>query len=183
MKIDDKLHVMLDLETMGVAHNAAIVSIGAVRFSPLSGEIASRFKRNITLESCAEVGLKMDPGTIMWWMRQGDNARKNLEGGEPLSHVLSDFTKWMNDAVLGGVWGNGAEFDNVILTSAYTAFGLKAPWKYALNRCYRTVKALSGISLPDMQGVKHDALDDAEHQARCLSLIFRDYARQRELGI
>jgi exodeoxyribonuclease VIII len=120
-------------------------------------------------------GLKMDASTVMWWMKQSDQARAAFnEKGVSLSTALSDFMDWLDDKAL--VWGNGATFDNVILDNAYRATGLTKPWKYNADRCYRTLKALyPQVPAGERSGTYHNALDDAKHQAmhasRILNLI------------
>jgi len=66
------------------------------------------------------------------------------------------------------VWGNGAAFDNVILASAYRQANITQPWLFWNDRCYRTVKALSPAVTMQRNGTHHNALDDAESQARHL---------------
>ena len=45
-------HIMLDLETMSTASNAAIVAIGAVEFEPETGKLGREFYCNVSLASC-----------------------------------------------------------------------------------------------------------------------------------
>ena len=72
------------------------------------------------------------------------------------------------------LWGNGADFDNTILGSLYDAFGLRKPWSYSRNRCYRTMKNIGiGPRRPQArEGIYHNALDDAITQAIHLQDIF-----------
>ena len=72
------------------------------------------------------------------------------------------------------LWGNGADFDNTILGSLYDAFGLRKPWSYSRNRCYRTMKNIGiGPRKPQVrEGIYHNALDDAITQAIHLQDIF-----------
>lgn len=44
-------NIMLDLETMGNGSKAAIVSIGAVFFNPLTGETGSEFYQVVSINS------------------------------------------------------------------------------------------------------------------------------------
>ena len=74
-------HVMLDLETMGNGPRAAIVSIGAVFFDPLTGELGAEFEAAIDLRSSAKSG-EIDPDTVLWWLGQGEEARAGLIKGE-----------------------------------------------------------------------------------------------------
>jgi len=72
------------------------------------------------------------------------------------------------------VWGNGADFDNMMLASLYDACRLAVPWKYYSNRCYRTLKSFSRPSdMVTREGIHHNALDDAVHQAYVAVRIMR----------
>ena len=133
-------NIMLDLETMGSGSNSAIIAIGAVRFNET--EITDRFYEIVDLASSVNAGLFIDPDTVMWWMEQSEAARNQFKkAGETLHSSLTKFSNWIqNDAL---VWGNGASFDNVILSNAYKLTGIKQPWKFYNDRCYRTIKNLN----------------------------------------
>lgn len=165
------IHVMIDLETLGKRHNAAILSIGAVAFT--KDKAVSTLSVDIDPESCEAMGLTLDASTVMWWMKQSDEARKLLTHSfkKSLCEALNDFEEWFPEGVQG-VWGNGATFDNVILANAFDAIQVARPWPYFKDRCYRTVKNLHlDIIESTFEGVKHSALADAWHQARHLSKI------------
>ncbi len=159
-------NVMVDLETLGNNSNAVIVSIGAVYFS--SEGLGSEFYVAVDPESCVKAGLKMDTSTVIWWLGQSDQAREAITARPKasLTSALLDFNHWI--PAEAEVWGNGATFDNVILSNAYDATGLNKPWKYSADRCYRTLRALrpeiKGVSEPGE--VAHNALSDAKYQAR-----------------
>lgn len=169
--------VMLDLETMGNGNTAAIVAIGAFKFdlhnpqNPADIEDGQRFYANVSLKSAMGAGLKADPDTIMWWMGQDAAARASLTANPmSLEGALHAFSLFM----AGGnfLWGNGATFDNVILRSAFDALGMKTPWHYTKDMCYRTFKNMYGKAVPFVrQGVAHNALDDAITQALHLQKI------------
>lgn len=157
-------NVMVDLETLGNGSNAVIISIGAVAFDVDAG-LGDAFYMRVDPQTCEEAGLKMDVSTVMWWMQQSDAARSAFKGSGamPLEFVLGEFASWYpRDATL---WGNGATFDNVILSNAYLAVKGKRPWEFWNDRCYRTLKSLR----PDVKmvraGTHHNALDDAKDQA------------------
>lgn len=157
---------MIDLETMSTASNAAIVSIGAVHFDDTG--IFDEFYVNIDLESCMKKGMKVDGSTVMWWLKQSDDARKALRGDNvPIIDALRSFRDWLPKGNLQ-VWGNGASFDNVILGNAYKAHNGTVPWPYYGDRCFRTFKcSFKGIEVPNV-GEHHNALDDAKWQANYL---------------
>jgi hypothetical protein len=169
---------MVDLETLGTRAGCKIISIGAVEFCPVAGVSATRqFSSRInryTQPPC----LWEDPDTVAWWGRQSAEARARLFGTDgPVPHmhdVLREFAEWLGRDVL--VWGNGADFDNPILSAAYAALGWRQPWGNWNGRCYRTLKDLRpGIKLV-RTGVHHDALDDAISQAEHAVRILRGIA-------
>ena len=165
-------NVMLDLETMGTSPGSCIVQIGAVEFS--ESEIGKPFSVNIDLESCVNIGLRIDPKTVMWWMSQSDEARKSLTVDcVQLRDALSMFTEWIGTE-RAAIWGDGATFDNVLLSSAFRAAKMPTPWHYANDRCYRTLKNLFPVEriLPDCP---HKAASDAIAQAKQVQAIVAKY--------
>ena len=164
--------IMLDLETMGSDPNAALCAIGAVSFDIASRQIINHFYMPILLEDSVRCGGVIDPETVIWWLKQSDAARAEISDDgyiEPLA--LGEFTDFI--ASVGQrnqvrIWGNGSDFDNVILASAYRRNGLSLPWDFRNNRCYRTVKNLHPAVALKFVGDRHNALHDAENQARHL---------------
>ena len=163
-------NIMLDLETMGNNSYAAIVAIGAVRFDD---NIKDSFYEIVKLESSIDLGMKMDASTIMWWLEQCDSARSELtkDGALTISGALIKFAKWIGDDAV--VWGNGATFDNVILTNAYKLATYPRPWKFRNDACYRTIKNLNKDVMLSRIGTHHNALDDAKSQAEHLIDIWK----------
>ena len=160
--------VMLDLETMGNGTNAAIIAIGAARFD--AGEITDEFYTVVDLASSVSAGLEMDASTVLWWMQQSDDARKQFEReGVTLKDALKQFADWIGEGA--EVWGNGAVFDNAILSNAYRKCGMEQPWKFWNDRCYRTVKNMHPDVKLERIGVYHNAVDDAKSQADHLMRI------------
>lgn len=167
---------MIDLETMGIRPSSAIVSIGAVAFDEL--EIKASFYTAISLTSSTSLGLTTDQSTVNWWMKQSPEARAawQTEDAPNLSDALAKFCAWVREQGLPSQikpWGNGSDFDLVLLNSSFGALGASAPWKFYNHRCFRTVKNLLQTPEPVRQGVHHNALDDAIHQARHLQCICR----------
>lgn len=165
---------MIDLETTGVAAGCGILSIGATTF-----DLEHKFYSRISHADCVARGLKDNLDTMAWWNKQSFEARSEAFGGEDLLVVaLGKFADWFNrlpgdrDKIF--VWGNGADFDLPILGAAFDQVGMRKPWKPFNGRCYRTLKNLYfGVKAPDFEGVKHNALADAVHQARHAREILR----------
>jgi len=167
-------HVMLDLETMGSGADAAIIAIGAVLFFFAEKKVIDRFYQLIDLRSAVEMDGVIDPSTVMWWLEQSESARLEVAKGDNLhiNAALQEFANWFYgiDVERVGdirVWGNGSDFDNVILSSALKRSGYRQPWSFYRNRCYRTMKGLfAAVKIDQFRiGTHHNAVNDAESQA------------------
>lgn len=167
---------MLDIEALGNTPGSVITSIGACEFN-MRG-VTSTFYRRIDVETCVDAGLHMDVATVLWWLEQGDAARKELTNPDclPLEGALREFSEWVNMPDGSGVacmWGNGAAFDNVLLRSAYEATGITPPWSFRNDRCYRTMMSVAPHVEMQREGVHHNALNDAVSQAKHLIRIYQ----------
>lgn len=165
--------IMVDLETYDTKLTAVILSIGACRVDWEKETTSDHFYRVIEVQSCLDAGLTESESTKQWWARQSEEARRVFtDPSVSLIQALTDFAIYLK--FFGSkdvkVWGNGSDFDNVILTNAYNALGYDAPWRFYNNRCFRTVKVLhrKAIQEPERLGTYHNALDDAKHQAGVL---------------
>lgn len=167
------VNIMLDLETMGNGPEAAIIAIGAVEFFPETGLLGREFYAVVSLESSVANGGIIDASTVLWWMQQSAEARAEfVQQGLTINEALLSFSDWMPEKAL--VWGNGADFDNVILRAAYSNAGIAAPWKFYNSRCFRTLKNLFPKVQKPVDGlVAHKALDDAKWQAEQAILMLQ----------
>ncbi len=169
-------HLMIDLETMGTNTNAPIVVIGAVFFDPQTGEIGPVFYIVISLADAMNTGAVPDGGTIEWWLKQSSEARAAILTDQvKLKDALSRFREFINeysDEKFVQVWGNGATFDNAILRTSYERLDIPCPWRYYNDRDVRTIVELGKAidfdarTVIPFEGVRHNALDDARHQAK-----------------
>ncbi len=188
-------HVMLDLETMGNTSNAAIVSIGAVVFSPVTGALGADFEEVVNLNSSAYYS-DIDASTVTWWLTQSEEARSIFQRDTPkssLKDALLELNQWFAD--LGDsrdiqVWGNGSGFDNVILANAFKAVRVKPHFSHWNDRDVRTIvemgRSILGIDPKTTftrQGVHHSALDDAKFQAKYVSAIWQGFAHTHSTPI
>lgn len=162
--------IMLDLETLGTGPNSVIIAVGAVKFDPSELSITDVFYEVVDRDSCVAIGLEIDQDTVDWWAKQSTEARSAFnEPGKPIIGTLGKFSTFCNkDSV---VWGCGSDFDNVILTSAYRKAGMKLPWQFFNNRCYRTMKNMYPTVKLKRGGTHHNAIDDAASQAHHLMAI------------
>lgn len=165
---------MIDLETLGTRAGCTIMSIGAVMFEPETGRFGPMFYVTINRASCKQFGLFEDLDTVKWWEKQTPEARKifdyvDTSSSELLPMALVSFKHYLRNHGGDGVrvWGNGADFDNAILQSAWAAcMTSPPPWEFWNNRCYRTLKGLMPAMKIERAGTYHNALDDAVSQAK-----------------
>lgn len=174
--------LMIDLETASTENNAAIVQLAAVEFGiPLSAP-RRHFNSYISLASCERVGMDVSVATMEWWNKQDPQLRARVFGGnEPIFDVLYKFADWVTAEFENcrnvELWGNGADFDCVILKNAYDSVGFGHPFDFRNHRCFRTLKSLAPPSLSRLfpvNPVKHDALEDAKNQADAADIILRN---------
>lgn len=177
------MNCMTDIETMGQRFDAPVIAIGAVFFDPDTGEIGREFYQAISLDSAFRFG-RTSGSTIKWWMEQGDAARfAAIKGTANLPDALRDLTAFYREHPKAPIWGNGPSFDMTILEHAYARCEMATPWAFWNVRDCRTMKELGeaiGYKVPPLEGVAHNALDDARHQAMWVSEIRRRLLNKQE---
>lgn len=178
-------HLMIDLEAMGNGTNAPIVAIGAVFFEPATGELGQQFNTVVKLGSDMAAGALPDGDTIIWWLMQSEEARAIIANKQApdIQTALDELTLFVahhcEQPKHLKVWGNGAAFDNVILRSAYERCGRAPCWNWFNDMDVRTMVTLGRAigfdpkrEMP-FDGKRHNALADAIHQARYVSVIWQ----------
>ncbi len=173
-------HLMIDLETMGKNPDAPIISLGAIFFDPQTGEMGPEFSKTIDLDTAGGV---IDRDVIKWWLKQSREAQSAILTDEiPLDDALLQLREFIDENSCGfyvRVWGNEANFDNVILRRSYERQGIPCPWRYCNDRDVRTIVELGNsigfdarMDIP-FEGERHNALDDARYQAKYVSAIWQ----------
>jgi DNA polymerase III alpha subunit (gram-positive type) len=170
--LQDPVHCMLDIETLGTEPGYIVVSIGAVKFT--AEKIIEEFSVVLERESQRRLGLKTSKSTVDWWNRpEQREAAERIKQAEKkdTAEALKSFSRWLGGEI--PVWGNSARFDNAILEKLYHVYKLSPPWPFWKDRCYRTVKNLRPDIELERQGTYHDALDDARSQAVHLQKLLK----------
>lgn len=172
---------MIDCETLGLSMNAAVASIGLVRFSPASGfqkyETLKTNSMRVTL-NLADVlkdGFEIDADTLKWWFKQGAEAQASTFGRTDEVHpalacgLIREFLR-PDDKI----WSNGANFDAPLITGYFDRYNLALPWKYYNVRCYRTVMKLANahhLNTEVKNQLAHDPVADCIAQVQRLQKI------------
>ena len=173
-------HVMADIETLSIREDCVPLAIGGVLFD--NDNILDKFHVGIDPVDAERYGLKVDAATAWnyWADPKRDKARKRLFElpKVDLMTALMGFEAWVQETpteARGSLWGKGATFDNVRIKKFYDAVGMKYPFSYRQDECYRTL----ANRCPDVEyvqfGVAHDALDDSVSQAVHMQEICRKY--------
>ncbi|EPR5418472.1 3'-5' exoribonuclease domain-containing protein [Escherichia coli] len=173
-------HLMIDLEIMGKNPDAPINALAGKFFDPATGEMGPEFSKTIDLETAGGV---IDRDTIKWWLKQSREAQSAILTDEiPLDDALLQLREFIDEnsgEFFVQVWGNGANFDNVILRRSYERQGIPCPWRYTNDRDVRTMVALGLVmdfdarSVITFEGERHNALHDARYQAKYVSAIWQ----------
>jgi hypothetical protein len=167
---DRFIDVMTDLETTDTSPNAAIAAIGAVVFDRQSGQLGSSIYIGVDINTSVNDGGIISADTFKWWMMQSAEARQSFAGTTHIHAALHQFASWLALQCSSGeevrIWGNGADFDMVVLGQSYKRAGLPPPWKFWNVRCFRTLKAEHPTITMERAGTHHNALDDAITQAK-----------------
>ncbi|WP_048794726.1 MULTISPECIES: 3'-5' exonuclease [Serratia] len=177
-------HIMLDLETMDNRPSAAIVAIGAVAFDLASGTLGKRFYQRVDLENSQKHGGTIGADTVKWWLRQSAEARSEIatDDAVTLGCALGELQCFImrNGAIEDvRIWAKGTDFDLPIINTALASVGLTPVWRFWNARDVRTIEEAAKDAGMDLHtavpfdGAKHNALDDAIHQAKTVIHIWK----------
>lgn len=162
---------MIDIETIGVAPAATILTVAAQAFDPFgTGVHAQHYYARITLES--QEDRTIDQDTLDWWATQPAAARDEAfaeTGRVPLEQALDKLGRLIWNSNL--LWCQGPTFDCTILEHAYKSRGKALPWKYHRVRDSRTVFSLWPEQI--IPSTSHHALEDCRRQIGMLQNTLR----------
>ena len=178
------LHIMVDLETLGLTPGCSIIQIAAV--ASYRGMILDTMSEVISTDSNRFFGLVSESGTLDWWAKQDADLRNKVFSGTTELHAaLSKFGEFLmanlnklpaSSPVM--LWAKPARFDFPILEEAYKkvnsrGYDIKVPYHHSAVMDARTLFKLHKYSQPEPEfiGTKHDALADAMHQMLHLNNI------------
>lgn len=160
---------MVDLETLATTPDATILTIGAIKFDPVSEYIDDDvfYTRVISPQ-----GRRVDPSTVDWWNSQSPSAQEEVFKATPacaIEQMLTDFIEWLDGKPV--MWCQGLTFDVPILEDCFRQFNLKCPWDFWDTRDTRTIYYAAGDRfqpfVPDSSSA-HVAWKDA--YAQCISV-------------
>lgn len=169
--------IMIDLETLSTSPNAAVLTIGAVKFDPFGDDFkdptCEKFYVKVDVDSCDELQLDVSTDTLEWWSKQSKEAQEEAFSTEGRIHVREAFNQ-LYKFCWGAkrVWSHGAAFDTVICENIFRKLGKAVPWNFWEVRDTRTLFDL-GIDPQRPPVLKHHALEDAWNQAVGVQNVFQ----------
>jgi len=178
-----KINIMCDLETTGTEPGCCILSIALVPFAYDSSIHLESFYETISHRSSLDFGFTDSPETLTWWDKQKPEIQQEAFSGTRSADSVMEsvvfYLRGFGEPKDINLWGNGKDFDNVILARYFKVLGMKQPWHYANNWCYRDLtKLYSYIPKPSIAQA-HNALADATAQASHAEIIFKDIKNGR----
>lgn len=177
------LNIMVDLETASTKENAAILSWAMVPFFTDGTEFTDMedFYRIVSLTSCFFAGMDVDKDTQDWWMKQDPKAKSLFLHAEDenIHGVAMGAYTWLSNLAEKYdlyMWARGLDFDIPKMEWCFSKFVERPlPYKYNHKMDVRTVLKFMQIdqSQFEMQGVKHNALDDCKHDIRMIQEAYK----------
>ncbi|TFO09651.1 3'-5' exoribonuclease [Escherichia coli] len=172
-------NIMIDIETLDNKPTAAIISIAAAFFDPLTGEIGSTVYIPVDFADAQDEGATIGANTVKWWMKQNSTARAEITSnmGLPLSespYKFNDFCNFCDDRETLKIYARGTDFDLPVIYHSMRLTGISPVWNYWNTRDVRTVAeiALTICGHSSMRAVlehPHHAMNDVINQVARLS--------------
>lgn len=182
-----RVDIMTDLETLGTCADSTVFQISAIAFDITTGEHLDTFNTFIDIDFET---IKASGATLKWWLNTNPELFKTLLcNSEALlgKTAFANFRTWITqqqgdwkDIYL---WGNGILFDNNMIHTQMTKYGLSYPIFYRNDRDVRTILELAALKIAcpeehlknmcrQEQEMLHNAFDDCAFQIRLVCKCF-----------
>ncbi len=181
--MEEDVHIMVDLETLGVEVDSVIVSISAVTFSLGKESVTNGFEANVDIQSSLDNGRKIYGDTLSWWMSQEKEALGKTFNNKKEKHSihasLNTFKWWLSkqteDLNNLYIWGNSNRVDLGMLAYKNPNPG----WHHWNERDVRTLVSLAPQFKKEepFVGTKHYGIDDCKHQIKYVKKTW-DYLKR-----
>jgi hypothetical protein len=172
-----KTFMMLDVEALARNANGVILSIGACIYD-VDG-IKSDIELYPSISEQVALGREIEDETFAWWLKQPDEARRNIANGErsPIRLVADEFVEWASQerlfagATKETLWFSafGNDFDYPMVDTLLGKLRTM-PWEgrpnYQNKMCLRAVSSIFEKDIVWPEGkTAHTARADARNQA------------------
>ncbi len=168
-----KVHMMLDLETLGTRPGSIVLSVAALMFDPADGKITAGTSDNIDIPAQMRMRMTVDDSTLEWWAGQPDAAWKaaTRDPSAP-AYVVKRITELVSKHAPDRIYAQGQDFDFPLFAALCRAVGAEVPWPHWRQRDTRTAYEEIGFDPKSVArtGTHHSAKDDCKHQIKCLQM-------------
>lgn len=176
--IGGEIHIMLDLETLGLSAHAPLISIGAVMLSEDPNIEFERPHFYRAIKSDLSPPFEPDFDTFTWWLRQSDDVRDVFQAAVLPAEAIQAFSSWIHSypgqRIQPLFWAKPAHVDMPWLEHSFRVYGYPFPWTHRDIRDLQTFIAIAdpnGELAPPDTDDKHNALEDAKWQAAYLKRL------------
>ena len=171
------IHATIDLETVDTRPQSTVLSLGAVKFNPFSGDQPhSEIYFKVSIDDQDRLGRTVSDDTIEWWGKQDPKIMEEAfdqKDAITVDEALSRINKFVVGVDI--LWGQGYGFDYTIIEDMYRSLGKPIPYNFWQVRDSRTLFSLCKDDPRKMLGQNdlHNALADAYYQARGIQLAYK----------
>jgi hypothetical protein len=188
-------HFTLDIETLSTEPNAVVLSFALAAFDPAGIAPTQVYSEQyLNVDEQLRNGRHVSGSTLMWWLGMSPAARAVQTNGtrERVGVSLVYAARWIaemtgelpdnssNSGIITSkvakIWGNGKDFDCVVLGHLYRQEGLPTPWEFRNTRCFRDLYIQHrDVQTASASGeVAHSAEGDARWEARHLQNVVKN---------
>ena len=173
---------MIDLETLDTKPSCQILSLGAVKFNPITNdEPHSELYIKPDIDQQHDAGRTTSDSTIEWWSKQDPKVMEEAfssDGRMNIDLMLDQLTKWLVGTDV--IWGHGYGFDITILEDLYRNFDRPIPWQFWQIKDSRTLfSCCKEDPRKKMQSDLHNALADSYFQAKSVQEAYKELGIKR----
>lgn len=166
---------MIDLETLSVENDAAIIAIGTVIFD--EKDIIGR--QELLLDPRFVPGHRSN-STLEWWGQQDPAVFKKMMSGTLMAvEACAELGAFLDShKPVDEVWANAPQFDLIILRRLFKVCKMEFPIHFRNERDFRTLIQLArshAVRVNDAYRgrIAHSAVSDAEAQAKAVQIVLR----------
>lgn len=191
-----KLIFMLDIETLDNQANGVVTQIGICAADALDLDtIIWEHEWTLPIQPQLDLGMTVSASTLMFWMKQSDEARAFMQDCDGDSFELESYLRAFCNGIarvsahyIAGdrpveFWSRGMDFDFPILGRLLQNLQFNIPWPYHAKSDLRCMMRELGISTSDVPRdsttIAHNALSDAKYQLKCYGAVQKQLATGR----
>jgi len=175
-------HATIDLETIDVRPQATVLSLGAVKFNPLTSEEPhSELYLKISIDDQDRLDRTVSEGTLEWWGKQDPKIMEEAfdqTDAVTVEDALAEISKF--SVGVDTFWGQGYGFDYTMLEDMYRRIGRPIPWNFWQILDSRTLfRVCKQDPRKQIQNDLHNALADAYYQSKAIQIAYSELGATR----